>query len=208
MKIIDPLNKILNNETKVKILRFLVRTPVEWNGRQIAKEVGVSPATVHKALRELEEERVLTLRSLGNNHIYSLNQSNAAVSRMLKPLFEQEERILDDIITIITKEVSRSDPDKHVISMSIFGSISARADRASSDIDLCVIVDSEAARTKAEKMLDKAADKISETYGNVLSPYINTRAEFQRKHKDGLAVIKNIIKTHKAIYGKRIEDMI
>jgi DNA-binding transcriptional ArsR family regulator/predicted nucleotidyltransferase len=208
MKIIDPLNKILNNETKVKILRFLVRAPVELNGRQIAKEVGVSPATVHKALRELEEERVLTLRSLGNNHIYSLNQSNAAVSRMLKPLFEQEEKILDDIITIITKQVSCSDPDKHVISMSIFGSISARADRPSSDIDLCVIVDGEAARTKVEKMLDKAADKISETYGNVLSPYINTRAEFLRKHKDGLAVIKNIIKTHTAIYGKRIEDMI
>jgi len=55
MRVHDPLNKILNNEVKVKILRFLCRTEAEWSGRQIAQELKVSPAAAHKALRELNK---------------------------------------------------------------------------------------------------------------------------------------------------------
>ena len=44
MRVHNPLDKILSNEIKVKILRFLCKTEAEWSGRQIAKEIKVSSA--------------------------------------------------------------------------------------------------------------------------------------------------------------------
>ena len=98
MKISSPLDKILNNETKVKILRFLFKTNAEWNGRQIAKEIGVTPATTHKALQSLHKEGVFLLRNIGKTHVYTLRHNNFTVSNMLKPLFAKEEKVLDNIL--------------------------------------------------------------------------------------------------------------
>lgn len=97
MKVHDPLNKILNNEVKVKILRFLCRTEAEWSGRQIAQEIKVSPAAAHKALRELNNERALLLRSVGRSYLYRLNSENFIILELLKPLYEKENKIPEQV---------------------------------------------------------------------------------------------------------------
>lgn len=95
MKITNPLDKILDNEAKVKILRFLFKTNAEWNGRQIAREIKITPTTAHKALQGLNREGVLILRNMGKTHVYTLNKDNFVVSELLKPLFDNEKRILN-----------------------------------------------------------------------------------------------------------------
>ena len=55
MRVHDPLDKILNNEVKVKILRFLCKTEAEWSGRQIAQEIKVSPAQGKQASARLDQ---------------------------------------------------------------------------------------------------------------------------------------------------------
>lgn len=97
MRVHDPLDKILNNGIKIKILRFLCKTEVEWSGRQIAQEIKVSPAACHKALRELNNERALLLRSIGKSYLYRLNKENLIISDLLKPLYERESKIPDDV---------------------------------------------------------------------------------------------------------------
>ena len=89
MRVHNPLDKILSKETKVKILRFLCKTEAEWSGRQIAKEIKVSPAACHKALRELNNEGALLLRGIGKSNLYSLNKENLIVSDLLKPLYRE-----------------------------------------------------------------------------------------------------------------------
>lgn len=51
MRVHNPLDKILNNELKVKILRFLCKTGAEWSGRQIAQEIKVSPVSTIRYAR-------------------------------------------------------------------------------------------------------------------------------------------------------------
>ncbi|MCD6094069.1 MAG: winged helix-turn-helix transcriptional regulator [Candidatus Omnitrophica bacterium] len=82
MRVHNPLDKILNNEVKIKILRFLCKTEAEWSGRQIAQEIKVSPAAAHKALQELNNERALLFRSVGKSYLYRLN----LVTSFLSPL--------------------------------------------------------------------------------------------------------------------------
>ena len=45
IRIHNPLDKILNNEAKIKILRFLCSKEAEWSGIQIAKEIKLNPVT-------------------------------------------------------------------------------------------------------------------------------------------------------------------
>lgn len=208
MKITKPLDNILNTEVKTKILRFLCRTGAEWNGRQIAKEIGVSPKAAHKALNTLNKERVLLLRNMGKTHVYSLNTDNFLVSKLLKPLFLKEDTILDGIVSTIRRKISASKVKKDIISIAIFGSISAREDHPASDIDLAVIIKDAKAKAAIERLFEEIDSKISKEFGNVVSPYINTVAVFKAKNKKGLPVIKNILKSHKLIYGERLEGLL
>lgn len=208
MKISSPLDKILDNEAKVKILRFLIKTNAQWNGRQIAKEVGVTPATAHKALHGLHKAGVAILRNVGKTHIYNLNNNNYLVSDLLKPLFAKEDKVLSNIIAIIKRKISASDIKKDIVSVALFGSVKLRKDRPTSDIDLAVIVRDKEAKKEAENLFEKIDKRVSLEFGNTISPYINTKAEFRAKHQKGLGIIKNILKANKLVHGKEIETIL
>ena len=105
MKITKTLDKILNTEVKTKILRFLCRTGAEWNGSQIAKEIGITPAASHSALNALTRQGVISMRNMGNTHVYTLNEENYIVSDLLKPLYISEDAALNKIIGIIRRNI-------------------------------------------------------------------------------------------------------
>lgn len=208
MKFTKPLDEILNTEVKIRILRFLCRTNAEWNGSQIAKEIKITPAATHTALRALQKEGVLTLRNMGKTHVYSLKEDSFLVSNLLKPLFTKEDHILDIIIALIKRKISSSKVKRDIASVALFGSVSARQERPTSDIDLVVVVENGKAKSVVERLFGEVDERISKEFGNTLSPYVNTRSEFKTKHKNGLAVVKNILKTYRLIYGERLENLL
>lgn len=208
MKITNPLDKILDNGSKIKVLRFLFKTNAEWNGRQIAKEIGVSPATTHKALRELDKEGVLLLHNIGKTHVYTLNQGNFAVVNMLKPLFVTEGKLMAYILGIIRKKAAASNIKNGIFSVALFGSVSARKDNAASDIDLIVIVRDTKIKAAAKFLFEEIDKVISKEFGNTVSAYINTETEFRSKYKKGVAIARNIIKENRLIYGESIERLL
>ena len=208
MKITNPLDKILDNESKIKALRFLFKTNAEWNGRQIAKEIAVSPATTHKALRELNKEGVLLLRNMGKTHVYTLNQGNFTVANMLKPLFVSEDRLMGYILRIIRKKIAASTIKNDISSVALFGSVSERRDNAASDIDLIVIVKDIKTKTAAELLFEEIDKRISKEFGNTVSAYINSEVEFRAKYKKGVTITRNIIRENHLIYGESIERLL
>jgi DNA-binding transcriptional ArsR family regulator len=105
MKVTNPLDRVLDNEVKIRILRFLCKTGAKWNGRQIAREIKMSPATAHKALQALNAEGVLLLQNVGKMHIYELNEDNYLVRSMLKPLFGKEDKMADRFYNRVTSKL-------------------------------------------------------------------------------------------------------
>ncbi|MDD3906026.1 MAG: nucleotidyltransferase domain-containing protein [Candidatus Omnitrophica bacterium] len=208
MKMTKPIDNILNSTIKTKILRFFCRTDADWNGRQIAREIGVTPKSAHMALNALNREKILILRNVGKTHVYSLNANNFLVSKLLKPLFSKENAILDSIIRIIKRKISTSTARKDILSVAIFGSVSKHADHPSSDIDLAVILKNATARPAVERLFEEIDDRILKEFSNVVSPYINTKIEFDSKYEKGLPIVKNILRSYKLIYGERLEKLI
>lgn len=207
MRVHNPLDKILSNEIKVKILRFLCKTEAEWSGRQIAKEIKVSPAACHKALRELNNEGALLLRGIGKSNLYSLNKENLIVSDLLKPLYERESKIPDEIYEGIVRNIS-SLVIKDIVSIAIFGSVKKRKERPTSDIDLLVLVKNSENKGEVEKDFGKVNEKIISRFGNTVSPYIQTVEEFNLKYRKGLSLIKNILKSHRLLFGTPLEELL
>ncbi len=208
MKFTKPLDNILNTEAKTKILRFLCRTQAQWNGRQIAREIGVTPAAAHTALRTLYKEGVLTLRNMGKTHVYSMRQDSFLTDNLLKPLFAKEDKILDTIISMIRRKILYSKIKKDVISVALFGSVNVHNEQSTSDIDILVIVKNISIKRTVECVFEEIDDKVSKEFGNTVSLYIHTRPEFKAKYKKGVIIIKNILKTHNLIYGERIESLL
>lgn len=202
MKISNPLDTILDSQAKIRILRFLCKTGAQWNGRQIAKEIGMTPATAHKALQSLHREGMLSLRNVGKTHLYELNAKNSVVSGTLKPLFSREGRIMGEILDIVKHAIASSRVKRDIASVALFGSVHAGQDQAGSDIDLLVIVENQAAKPLAQHLFEDIDSKIAGRFGNVVSPYINTLAEFKAKRSKGLPVIKEILQSNTVLYGR------
>lgn len=204
MKLTKPLDSILNTEAKTKILRFLCRTGAEWNGSQIAREIGVTPAASHSALNELSIQGIVQMQNMGNTRVYTLNENNYIISDLLKPLFLKEDKALNKIMGIIKRNLSSSKVRGNILSVSLFGSVNVKRDHPASDIDLAVIVSDAGSKSKVRELFEEIDKKISGKFGNTISPYINTKAEFKLKMKKNLEVVKNILKSNTLIYGERI----
>jgi len=208
MKFTKPLDTILNTEVKTRILRFLCKTNAEWNGSQIAKEIGITPAATHAALSALYREGVLELRNMGKTHVYSLKEGSFLVSSLLKPLFAKEDKILNTIIDMIKRKILSSKAKKEIVSVALFGSVSVRQENPLSDIDIAVVVENAKAKATIERLFEEVDAKVSKEFGNTISPYINTQAEFKTKHKQNMAIIKDILKSNNLIYGERLENLL
>ncbi len=205
MRVHNPLDKILNNEVKVKILRFLCKTEAEWSGRQIAREIKVSPAACHKSLRELNNERALLLSSVGKSHLYRLNKENFIISKLLKPLYQRESKIPDKVYEAIIENVPTLD---NIVSIAVFGSIKRKKERATSDIDLLVLVRNLEDKEKVEEDFGKVNEKIMKVFGNAISPYIQSLKDFKLKYKRKLPLVRNILKSHKLLFGRPLEELL
>ena len=207
MRIHQPLNKILNNETKVKVLRFLYSNDIEWSGRRIAREIQISPATCHKALQELYSEGILLLHNVGKTYLYQFNHENYVAKELLHPLFKKEERLLKVISRLLRDEFSEKVKER-IVSIALFGSVEKREDRPDSDIDLLVLV----ARAKDKERIEKAFDNFNEKtlrlFGKIVSPYIESVSGFRRKYRQGLPVVEEIVQSHKLISGKSLREVI
>lgn len=207
MRVHNPLDKILNNEVKVKILRFLCKTEAEWSGRQIAQEIKVSPAATHKALRELNNERMLLLRSVGKSYLYRLNKENLIISELLKPLYEKESKIPAEIYEAIVRNISSS-VIRNIVSIAVFGSVKRKRERPTSDIDVLVVVRSSADKRGVEEDFGNVNEKVMARFGNTVSAYIQTVEEFRLKYKKAVTLIKNVLKSHRVLFGKPLKELL
>ncbi|MBI3617234.1 MAG: nucleotidyltransferase domain-containing protein [Candidatus Omnitrophica bacterium] len=199
----SPLNDIFGQYSKVKILRFLVQSQSQSNGREIAKNVGLSHVKAHTALKDLTRQGVVNMRSAGSSLVYWLNEDHFLVREIIRPAFEKEEGLFEYLCRLILKEISSPRP----LSIILFGSFAKGNASADSDIDVVIIYPRSKNKTVISKELSEAEKKITSFFGNHLSCVPLVVEEFQKKLKKKDAFIGEIIRTGKIIYGKSITDL-
>lgn len=199
----SPLNDIFGQYSKVKILRFLVQSQSQSNGREIAKNVGLSHVKAHTALKDLTRQGVVSMRSAGSALVYWLNEDHFLVKEIIRPVFEKEEGLFEHVCRLILKQISPPRP----LSMILFGSFAKGNASADSDIDVVIIYPRSKSKTVISKELSEAEKKITSFFGNRLSGVPLSIDEFLKKLKAKDAFIHEIIRGGKVIYGKSITEL-
>ena len=101
------LDSILNTGSKAKIIRLFVsrKDGFRASGRQIAKLVNVTAPSTHAALKELHNQDILKREIIGRQHIYSLNNNHRVVRQILKPMFQKESSLKQEIENHLIKQI-------------------------------------------------------------------------------------------------------
>lgn len=196
-------DKLFGQKTKLKVLRYLVRNPVEQSGRQIAKNTEIAHRQCHKVLQELYGQGVLSMRHIGNAYLYSPRKEHYLIKKVIVPFFEAESRLLKDLVAEI-KRIRTKD----IISIGLFGSIPKGKEKPHSDIDILVVTNRDINKEKIAELIRKRNAHFISRFGNSLAPYIVTRKELVSRYKKGDKLIKNIIKYGEIISGKTFGELL
>jgi predicted nucleotidyltransferase/biotin operon repressor len=203
MKYTHPLDDLLSQKSKVRILRYLTNSGLELSGRQIANEIGMSPWVCHQALGELRDQGVLLMRNVGNTHLYRLNSRHYLVQDLLLPLFRKERKLLDTVIAEITNDLPAS-----VISLILYGSVARSEEEPFSDIDLLAVTISEEDTAVVEQFLLHKNESLVPRFGNTVAALVMSTAELYSRLDEGDSLITEIMQTGRVIYGKRLVDLL
>lgn len=207
MHLHQPINAILNDERKVRILRFLCRKGGQWSGRRLAAELSLNPVMTHRALRELYQATILEFQKVGNSFVYSVREDHYVVRELLKPLFEREAEVLERLRGLIRQALHRESPSE-VLTVALYGSVARGQERPTSDIDVLVLVRSARGKHCVREVIEHLWGTVTKEFGNSLAPYILTVHEARQKYQQGLPVLRNILSHHQVIWGKPLRDML
>jgi predicted nucleotidyltransferase len=199
----NPLDYILGQLSKVRILRFLILTGVPMNGREIGKAVGLSHVQTHTALKDLVEQGIVSLRKVGRSNLYELQKEHLVVSEWLNPLILGEKNLKRRLAETVIKALSTAPS-----SLLVFGSVARREEKAGSDIDLLIVMPDHSDLKKTETELESAGEEVSRLFGNRLSPLIISRTEVLRRRRGRDAFLREVMGGAEVIFGATIPELL
>jgi len=185
------LDRIMDNKAKTRLLRILCKRNAGYTGRQLARELDISPTTANKFLGELVREGIVVMSAVGHAYLYSVNNKNYAVKTILMPFFQKEKSVFDIITASIKKNLSKSMVNIELT--AIFGSVAKKEQNAASDVDLLVVVSSIKDKKKIEDIIANLSGTIARNFQAVISPYVLTVGQFRKKQKEKSPIIKEIM---------------
>lgn len=203
MRFKNPLDKILGQKSKIKILRFLVSYQKDVSIRELSREIKLVPANVSAVLKELENEGLLTNKKFGKSLVFSLKKDSFLTERIIAPLFIMEKEIKAELAKKIIKNIKF-----RYESMILFGSIAKGGERPQSDIDILFIIANKADVNEIEKQVLAINPAISKYFGNSLSPIVIRKKDFIGKIKKRDKLTASIIKDGEVLSGKIISELL
>lgn len=210
MTIEKSLDNILSSKLKIAIIRLFVSKTGEFKatGREIAKLTNFSPPAAHAALKELYNQGILRLDNIGKQHIYSFDNNNRIVQKILRPMFKEEVSLKDEIKDFLIKHIQEAGIKKKIVSLLLYGSLQRGATHKRSDVDIAVVIKSKKDKKEIEeKFLDKISVKFYGYFGVRLDTYIKTKEEFRLRLKKNLPPLSQLLKAYSVIYGKEPLDI-
>jgi predicted nucleotidyltransferase len=203
MKFKEPIENLLAQKSKIKILRFLLKTGMEFTGREIARNINMDHKTCHHALSELSQSGVVFANHSGSSVLYKINQKNMLVTELLIPLFKKEENLLKTIAQFLVKKIRIP-----ILSVMLFGSIAQNSARETSDVDILIITADKKIQKAVVAALANLEFDFIQKFGNMLSPLVITQNELLNKLREKDKLITTILRTGKVISGKTSEELI
>ena len=201
MAIHHTFDEVFRSWSHVAVLRTLIDTTTGRTGNEVARLSGMHPLSALKALSSLEELGIVRRQRGGRDHIFTLNREHFLVRSTIVPLYKSETEFEEEIFRFLTLLLK-----KNVVSAVVFGSTARGEETATSDLDICCVVEEVKSKEKVRSLLNEKSSRLFSEFGVRLSPILFTTSE--AKSKKNASLFKKIVKEGKLLVGKKLEDII
>jgi len=204
MEALFSIDEIISSPCKAAVLRVMAsRQGFKATGRQIAILAGFSAPSTHEALKNLRARNILLLEVIGRQHIYSLNEEDRLVQKVIRPAFKVVNGLKKEIGSFIVKEMKRDAIQKLVVAVFLYGSVQKGGAVLGSDVDIAVVVAkaSDVERI-SEVFVSIIAPRFKSYFGAQLDPYVKSSQEFKARLKKNQPPVSTLIKAYSVLYGK------
>jgi DNA-binding HxlR family transcriptional regulator len=195
MKLHNTIEDILGNKVKTGILRLLYRTRSVYSGREIARLIGFSPSHTISNLRELESAGLILRQRAGNTDLYQLNENNSAINGVLKPIYDWESGLLDELAGMYVEHLGNI-----VVAIRLFGSVAGGDEKTGSDIDLLLVVVDGIDLQELEDTVTGIDINAGQKLGCPVSTIAVTEKEYRKKMKSKQGFWKSIPQDSRIIF--------
>ncbi|MHB8545715.1 MAG: nucleotidyltransferase family protein [Nitrosotalea sp.] len=200
MKLHKYLEQLLGNKGSISALRTLVGHKGRiFTIRRLAEDAGISHTEAAATIGDLEKFGIVQVQPVGKAHQISLNKKSYLLNKIIEPIFKVEQNTLQEVISILKKNLV----SKKIISAVIFGSVARSEEKEDSDIDLLIISND---YDTAIEIVSKVIEGISLMFHTKISHMIFSEKQLQSKLNSDL--INSIIKDHILITGKELVNII
>src|SRR3989338_1654455 len=187
------IEKILNSEIKIRVLKLLVDRP-EWlfTEAEISRELSIPKSSVHRAIKSFVDQNVVNeYKKTSRNIILQLNRKHFMIKEVIEALLKKDSEILFEKSKEFCEKIK-----KDIIVVVVFGSVLDKQ-KPTSDIDLAIIVEKP---EKLENIVSKLkVEYIKEEY-IIFSTHIFEKNEFKRKYKEKNPLVVDIV-NGRVIFG-------
>ena len=173
------LADLLFGTYRKKVLSLLLLHPdADYHVRELARQTGTAPGTLHKELARLAAAGLLLRKEQGNQVRYQANQQCPGFPELAGLL-----RKTTGAVQVLTDALAPLAPTLALI----FGSVASGTETASSDVDMLIIGDLGFADVV------RATHPAQAELGREINPVIYTTAEFQRRVYTGDPLVAEIL---------------
>ncbi|MCK4882057.1 MAG: nucleotidyltransferase domain-containing protein [Candidatus Omnitrophica bacterium] len=198
------IDEIVDSPSKLAILRvFASREDLKTTGREIAKLAGFSVPSTHESLKSLYARNILNREIIGKQHIYSLNEKDRIVQKIIRPMFEAENNYKQEIHDLLLEEIKKAGIKSAVVSLILYGSVEKKTAQKESDVDVAVVT---AKSTDVNRVFEifnsNIAEKFKSFFGVHLDFYVKSATEFQKLLQKNRPPVSTLMKSYSVLYGK------
>lgn len=151
-----PLTGLLGSAGNVRVLRVLVADRAPQSAPQLAAMAGLTPQGARGVLDALARQRLVKVHGSGRTQLYELNASHP-LSPSLSALFQQEQARWEGLLTSIRELL-----EHHGVAVSaawLYGSVARGEDSPASDVDIALLVRSQAVADQVREALMPLEDE-------------------------------------------------
>jgi predicted nucleotidyltransferase len=173
------------------VLRALDTLPdgLAVSARDIARRADVAHNRASEVLAALTVAGLARVQRAGRADLYQLNHEHVLYAG-IHDLFSEEASVRDELVRFLRRRLGRM---RRVREAFVFGSVARGESRASSDIDLALVIPGSGASAAEQRQIDELAREVRARFGSELGVHISTQPLHARvKGRTGRALWRRV----------------
>jgi len=197
VNLLDKPLALFYDATRARVLDVLISNPKELSGRAIARQSELSPTTTNLALGDLASHGIVSSRTEGRSHLWSLQQGNAVVRQILGLAKLQDERAGRVVVDALGSEP---------ISVTLFGSVARGESGPDSDVDILVIAKDHEQGQIFRRRAYKASSALRQEVGREVDITVIESDALQEPSIYGF--LGQVLSDGRTLHGKKLSELV